>query len=283
MPDARGMLAPADLLDRFDGIAHGRRLQEFGCSRSQLSAAVRDGSIQRLRPGVYVLASAARKVVAAGAHGGALTCSDALRAHGVWVLPAEDESVHVWMGGSGRRHSHAGCECTAHYSAGTARLGFAPIATALIHAYRCLGTEAFFAAYESAWNKRLISAHDRARIRKELPSAARWLLDLARPDSESGLESLLRLRLHLLGVLLECQITIDGVGRVDFVVGGRLILEVDGRTNHASAERRHHDLERDAAASALGFETLRFDYAMVVHDWATVVQAILPALDRARA
>lgn len=283
MADARGMLAPADLLVRFDGIAHGRRLQEFGCSRTQLSAAARSGSIHRLRAGVFVLAAADPKVVAAGAHGGALTCADALRAHGVWLLSAEDESVHVWMGGSGRRHPHAGCECTVHYSAGTAQLGFAPIAVALIHAYRCLTAEEFFAAYESAWNKRLISAHDRARIRKELPSAARWMLDLARADSESGLESLLRLRLHVLGIFLECQVTIEGVGRVDFVLAGRLILEVDGRANHASAERRHHDLERDAAASALGFETLRFDYAMVVHDWAAVVQAILPALDRARA
>lgn len=282
MSDARRMLAPADLLDRFEGIAHGRRLQEFGCSRTQLSAAVRTGSIRRLRPGVFVLATAAPKVVTAGAHGGALTCADALRAHGVWVLPGEDESVHVWMGGSGRRHPHADCECTAHYSAGTARLGLAPVVVALIHAYRCLTAEAFFAAYESAWNKRLLSARDRARIRRELPSAAHWLLDLARSDSQSGLESLLRLRLHLIGVHLECQIAIDGVGRVDFVVGGRLILEVDGRVNHVSAERRHRDLERDAAASALGFETLRFDYAMVVHDWPSVVQAILPALDRAR-
>lgn len=282
MSDARKMLAPADLLDRFDGIAHGSRLQEFGCSRTQLAAAVRDGSIRRLRPGVFALATTAPKVVAAAAHGGALTCADALRAYGIWVLPAEDESVHVWMGGSGRRHPHADCECTAHYSAGTARLGLAPVVAALIHAYRCLSAEAFFAAYESAWNRRLISAGDRARMRRELPSAAYWLLDLARSDAQSGLESLLRLRLHVLDIHLECQIAIDGVGRVDFIVGRRLILEVDGRANHTSAERRHHDLERDAAASALGFETLRFDYAMVVHDWQAVVQAILPALDRAR-
>jgi len=112
--------------------------------------------------------------------------------------------------------------------------------------------------------------------------AARWLLDLARPDSESGLESLLRLRLYLLGIRLDCQVDIDGVGRVDFVVGGRVILEADGEENHAGS-RRHKDLVRDAAASVLGYETLRFDYAMIVHHWDTVVAAILPALNRAGA
>ncbi|MFF3028955.1 endonuclease domain-containing protein [Microbacterium sp. NPDC057944] len=101
------------------------------------------------------------------------------------------------------------------------------------------------------------------------------------PDAESGLESLLRLRLHLLGIRLDCHVDIAGVGRVDFVVGRRLILEVDGRENHAGVDRRHRDLMRDAAASARGFETLRFDYAMVVHEWPSVVAAIEQALLRA--
>ena len=73
---------------------------------------------------------------------------------------------------------------------------------------------------------------------------------------------------------------IDGVGRVDFVIGGRVILEADGKLNH-SGDRRHKDLMRDAAASALGYETLRFDYAMIIHDGERVAAAILPALMRA--
>ncbi len=108
-------------------------------------------------------------------------------------------------------------------------------------------------------------------------------MDLARSDAASGLESVLRLRLHLIGLALASQVAIDGVGRVDFVVGGRLILEVDGEGDHAGSDRRHVDLVRDAAASALGYETLRFDYALVVHDWPTVVAAIRAALARANA
>jgi len=276
------MFDPADLLRRCGGIARGTYLQQFRCSRQQLAAAADDGRIRRVRPGVFALPGTDPKVVAAAAHGGELTCAHALRAHGIWVLPQPDAEVHVWLGRAGRQHAHDGCACVVHHSTGRASVGLASPATALIHAFRCLDREAFFAAYESAWNKRLLSASDRRRIRDALPKSAAWLLDLARPDAQSGLESLLRLRLHLLGIRLDCQVAIDGVGRVDFVVAGRLILEVDGRLNHASAERRHNDLLRDAAASAAGYETLRFDYAMVVYDWDRVIAAVLPAIGRAR-
>lgn len=274
------MFDPAYLLERFGGISHGSRIQQYGCSRSEVRRAADAGRIDRVRQGVYALPDLDPDIVTAAAHGGALTCASALRAWGVWVLPEPDRSIHVWLGKAGRAHAHPGCACSVHFSVGRSALGLAPVADCLIHAYRCIDGEAFFAAYESAWNKRLIGAHDRARIRAALPRSAEWMLDLARPDAESGLESLLRLRLHLLGIRLDCQVDIAGVGRVDFVVGRRLILEVDGRENHAGVDRRHRDLMRDAAASARGFETLRFDYAMVVHDWPSVVAAIEQALLR---
>lgn len=281
LSDARRMMDPTNLLVRLGGIARGSTLQKYGCSRTRLAAATDAGEIRRIRQGLFALPTTHADIVTAAEHGGALTCAAALRALGVWVLPDPDGEIHVWMGRSGRHHRQEGCSCTTHYSPGRAELGLAPVVACLIHAFRCLGEEAFFASYESAWNLRLIGAHDRSRIRRELPSAAGWLLDLARPDAQSGLESLLRLRLHLLGIRLDCQVRIPGVGRVDFVVAGRIILEADGKENHTHA-KRHADLQRDAAASALGYETLRFDYAMIVHDWPAVVAAILPALGRAR-
>ncbi|MFT4260204.1 DUF559 domain-containing protein [Microbacterium sp.] len=275
------MLTPADLLTNTDGIARTAWLTSHGCSRRALTDAMGTGELLRIRRGVLALPDADPKLVIAARHGGALSCADALRHHGIWTLPRPDHEVHVWLGGSGRRHPHPRCEelCTTHFSPGTAVLGYAPVVDALIHAHRCLEPEAFFAAYESAWNQRKISASDRRRIRRELPASATWMLDLARPDAQSGLESVLRFRLHLLGLTLESQVALPGVGIVDFVVG-RVILEVDGRENHAGFDRRHNDLMRDAAASALGYETLRFDYSMIIYEWDRVVAAILPALAR---
>lgn len=220
------------------------------------------------------------KLVEAASHGGALTCAHALRLHGIWVL-TPDDVVHVWLGGRGRAH-HKGCKCVGHYDVGHSGVGLAPLEEALIHVYRCGGDEAFFAALESSLMQHKISSAARRRIRRRLPARAHWLVDLARSDADSGLESLLRLRLHLLGITLDCQVTIPGVGRVDFVLDGRLILEADGKENHDGPTQRHRDLSRDATASALGYETLRFDYAQIVHAWATVEAAVIAAVLRLR-
>lgn len=130
--------------------------------------------------------------------------------------------------------------------------------------------------------RRMLTRQARARLRARIPSHGRWLVDLAHDDADSGLESLLRFRLHLIGIDLESQVEIPTVGRVDFVIGGRLILEADGRQNHESDRSRHRDRVRDAAASVLGYETLRFDYAQIVHDWPSVEAAVVAALTRLR-
>ena len=121
---------------------------------------------------------------------------------------------------------------------------------------------------------------DRLAVRARLDARQRRLVDAARSDSESGLESLLRIRLLRMGIVLRCQVRIRTVGRVDFVVGDRIILEVDGRENHDGESHRHRDLVRDANAAALGYRTLRFDYALVIHDWPRVERAIVGALRR---
>lgn len=125
---------------------------------------------------------------------------------------------------------------------------------ALVQVAACLGDEAFFAAFEPAWHLGLLSAADRAEVRASLRAGQRWLIDIARPDAESGLESLLRLRLLRLGIRVQSQVQIATVGRVDFLVDGLLIIESDGREGHAREAERHKDLVRDARAAAAGYE-----------------------------
>ena len=272
------MLSANDTITRMGGIARGTHLQQLGFSRRTLASLVRRGAIERIRDGVFAVPPIDDDVRSAVAHGGALSCASVLQDLGIWVLP-DVTGPHVWLGAARHAHSHPGCACVSHYYRGAPPLGRADRVTALLHLRRCAGDEAFFAAFESAWRKRLLSRSARTRIRDSLPASARWLIDLARADADSGLESILRLRLHLLGIRLDCQMSIAGVGRVDFVIGGMLILEADGKENH-DGSHRHRDLARDAVASRLGYETLRFDYAQVVHDWPTVQAAIVGALDR---
>ncbi|QNA93029.1 MULTISPECIES: type IV toxin-antitoxin system AbiEi family antitoxin domain-containing protein [unclassified Microbacterium] len=273
------MLSPTDTIRSLGGLARGTQLRSLGFTRQALAGMVRRGEIDRVRHGVFAAGPLDEQVRAATAHGGALTCASVLRSAGIWVLPADD-GPHVWLGPDNHALAHPGCTYRSHYYRGRPPLGSATIETALLHLRRCCGDEAFFAAYESAWRLQKLSTAARARIRKALPRSAHWLVELARADADSGLESLLRLRLHVLGIRLRCQVRIDGVGRVDFVLGDRLILEADGEENHGSTTRRHIDRIRDAAASRLGYETLRFDYAQIVHDWPTVQGAVLGALHR---
>ncbi|MFS0866845.1 type IV toxin-antitoxin system AbiEi family antitoxin domain-containing protein [Microbacterium sp. 179-B 1A2 NHS] len=274
--------AVASTIRMLGGIARTSQLRARGASRMQVARAAERGAIERVRTGVYAAGLLPPDVRRAAAHGGEVGCASALRQRGVWVWEP-DERLHVWVGPDARVHPHDGCRCVTHRDAGGAAFGVVSISRALVQCASCLGSEVFFAAFESAWALGLLTAADRGEVRASLPARFRWLVDIARPDAGSGLESLLRLRLLRLGIQLECQVVIAGVGRVDFVLEGCIVLEVDGRLNHEGPSLRHRDLVRDAAAAAAGYETLRFDYAMVIHDWPRVERAILARLQVHRA
>lgn len=74
--------------------------------------------------------------------------------------------------------------------------------------------------------------------------------------------------------------TIPGVGRVDFVIGAFLVVEVDGAEYHTDPERFEADRHRDAMLSIRGYRVLRFSYRQVIHAWHEVEAAVLAAVVR---
>lgn len=267
------------LCNDLGGIARTAELAAGGVDGYTLQRAVRHGAVIRLREGVYATPEVPEPVRIAVRHGGALGCLSRAKSAGLWMLE-EDDAVHVAMPRNGRRRAHDGCTCVVHWTPARALGGMSTLVDALAQLLACRGHEEFFVALESAMQKRLIRNDALVRLRARLPVNQRWLVDFARWDAESGLESLLRLRLRVHGIALASQVEIPGVGRVDFVLGDRLILEVDGKPNHVGASKRHKDLVRDAVAAAHGFDTLRFDYALVIHDWPLVEAAILAKIER---
>jgi very-short-patch-repair endonuclease len=262
------------------GVAPTRTLRSRARATSRdVAHAIRQGELVRLRAGWVAVAELDPAVATAVRHGGALGCVSRLRLEGLWLL-GEHPRVHVAMRPNGRAHTHASCTCVVHWNDIPHARGRVSLVDALVQVLGCLGIEEFFVALESAMRKRLFSRKGLAELRTRLPQDRRWLADFARWNADSGLESLLRLRLRRHGVELASQVRVPGVGIVDFVLGDTLILEVDGKENHESDPKRHKDLVRDAVAAAHGFDTLRFDYAMVVHDWELVEAAILAKLDR---
>lgn len=264
------------------GVWRTADLYAAGMTKRDIVAACSANGLIRIRRGLYRKRSADSEVVRAAEHGGALACASALRHHGVWVLD-DEQKTHVWLGEHGSRHAHTACDCVSHWDDSGAAFGVVSLVDALVQAADCLGQEAFLAAYESAWQQGKLTAADRRRVRQRLSARHRWLVDFARPDAESGLESIVRLRLARRGIRVECQVRIDGVGRVDFVLDGWLIVEIDGKENHDGPSERHKDLRRDALAATRGFGRLRFDYALVRYEWPIVEAAILAELSPARA
>lgn len=269
------MMRPDEALMRAGRVARTRQLHALGCTDKTLRNAERTGQIVRLRKGVWSTDPSLPESIAA-MHGGSAACLTVLALRGVWLLEPPS-SIHVHVGPGGRIHAHEGCECVSHFEPAKRRFGAVPLREALVQSRSCQTREAFFAAFESAWNLRLLSAADRKWIRDRLPNSWKKLIDIARANAQSGLESILRLRLHYVGLSLKSQVDIPTVGRVDFVIDD-VILEVDGRLGHADPSSRHKDLRRDARATALGYRVLRFDYALVIHDWPMVLAAVLRAL-----
>ncbi len=237
------------------------------------------GLIVRMRSGLYAASTLPADVMIAIRHGGVLACVSVARANGLWVLPL-DGAVHVSLPPHGHAYAHDACTCVQHWSEFQPSRTAVTLVDALLQMRLCVGEDAFFAALESALRKRLLTRKARAELRARITESARWLVDFARADADSGLESLLRLRLHRVGLRLRTQVRIPGVGIVDFVIGDRLILEVDGRDGHDDEKSRHKDRVRDAVAAIHGFDTIRFDYGLVVHEWQLVEDAILAKIAR---
>lgn len=263
-------------------IARTGELRARGVTTRELARASNAGEIRRVRRGVYAGARTDDGMLHAAEHGGSVSCTTAGRMLGLWILQ-EAAGMHLWLGREGnlRRCTRSRCAVRAHWDDGDGVLGrIPPVRNVLVQIAECAGEEMFFAALESALRQSLLHPSDLRWLARRLPRDLHWLLAFARADADSGLESLVRLRLHRLGISVRTQVLIDGVGEVDFVIGERLIVEADGKENHddvsgaTGPSRRHKDLQRDARAAALGYETLRFDYAMIVYHWPVVAAAI---------
>ncbi len=233
-----------------------RALAERGLTRHAVSRLVLDGALLRLRNGRYVASQTHRDLISAGRIGGRLDCVSLLSALGIFVRLAHP--LHVQFEPSTARLPPRG-DAVAHWrrSCTTRTALAADLIEALAQACRCQSPRDAVATLDSAWHHRLIDEEGLTAVFARLPrryGALRGLLDRR---SESGAETLMRLLLRGLGVDVQVQVVIDGVGRVDLVVDGWLIVECDSRAFHEGWEAQKRDRTRDLAAAALGYTTVR--------------------------
>ena len=166
---------------------------------------------------------------------------------------------------------------------------------AVVQTAACSGVKAGVVAVDAALHRGLVtagtlaSAADRAALTAEARHRVDHVLDLADRACESPGESLTRLLLHGLGAKVRSQVEIrDGtglVGRVDFLVDERVVVEFDGLVKYEGAQGREElarEKRREDRLRALGYEVIRLTWADLDNP-ADLARRLREAFARARA
>lgn len=243
-------------------ITHFHRRQDLvaeGWTDRALRAAIADGRLVRPRPGAYLPLGTPDDVIEACALGGRLACVSALARLEVFVL--DKSSLHIHLHDSRPRAPKSSRSVRRHW--GRLHRTPHPCSTsvdpfdAVVCAVRCQSPRAALATLDSALRAGVLDRGDLDELFGALPRRHRVLRRLIDARAESGPETLVRLILRSLGVSFEVQVDIAGVGRVDFLVDGWLIVECDSEEFHSTWADQRRDRRRDQAAAALGFATFR--------------------------
>ncbi len=275
----------ASILAAFGGVAHYASLEFAGISRAEVAAAARSGEIQRVRNGWFASHGAPSELVSAVRVGGALTGASVAALSGLWTIA--DPVLHVRVSSSAARLSspgggtplqptrHGVC---VHYRRGPVRTAADPLLQALAEMFGCSDEVAALVALDSALNQGLIGVWQLPEL-KALTLPSRWRsIDKADAGSQSGLETIVRLLMRAHGVALRTQVQIDGVGRVDMLIGDRLVVELDGYGFHAN--RFEEDRERDWELLQRGYLVVRVSYRLVMEQRERVEAGLLALVRR---
>ena len=211
--------------------------------------------------------------------GGRLTCGSALRLFGAWTLA--EPRLHVAIEPRGRHGNSA--QAVFHSarmkSARGPSAGIDSPLEALERLARCATRVGFVVAADSACHQGLVT---RAQLDTAIGRSVRLrrLLDSVDERSESGIETIVRLALRGHRVRLRSQVQIERVGRVDLLVGDRLIIEADGFRWHGTREAFEEDRRRDLALAARGYLVVRITYRRVLDDWPAVERELMQLIRR---
>ena len=232
-------------------------LAGHGLARHRVPRLIAQGALIRLRNGRYARAGLHPDIERAGRLGGRLDCVSLLAALGVFVRLTH--GLHLQFEPGTTRLPLRPNGTVAHWrtTRRERRMLVADLVEALAQACRCQSPRDAVATLDNAWHIGLVDGADIAAVFQRLPRSKQVLRMLLDRRSESGAETLVRLMLRALGVAFEVQVDIDGVGRVDFVVDGWLIVECDSRAHHEGWMQQKRDRRRDMAAAALGYGTIR--------------------------
>lgn len=234
-------------------------LRQGGSSGADITRAVKAGTLVRLRRDHYAYPDIDDDVADAVRVGGRVACITLLQMLGIFVLRSVGLHLHLRPHMS-RIRKRKSLPTVMHWSNRVQEDGMrhvVPLRDAVLQSIRCQEPRAAIATLDSLLHLRLATREQVEMLFQALPARFHALLNLVDPSAESGPETYMRLILRTLGLRYETQVQLPGVGRVDFIVEGWLIIECDSKEFHEGWDKQVEDRARDIAAARLGYTTIR--------------------------
>lgn len=254
---------------RFGNLAMRSQLSGLGYSLADVRRAVDAGQLWPIRRFWLAHRGANAQAVRAVALGGRLASASALSTYGIWVtrpsglwiasIPGRSRLPPV-NEGEYRMWAH---ERFPHTDDRRWRMSVPDALTQ----YATVSSEAdVIASFDSALNLRLLTRSRQDDVFAALPRRYRRLADRIDGRADSGLETLIRIAAIAEGWRVDVQVTIAGVGRVDILIDGWLVIELDGAAWHDDDVSQNEDRRRDAEPTLLGYRWHRFRSRQVLGD-----------------
>lgn len=266
---------PVAALRAAGSVARTQTLRQSGVTKRALAAAVASQRIIRLRPGVLALPDAPPDYTAAVLNNGLLTCASAAAHYRMWLLyPPQAHHVSCLDGYSGGHVNHRLRTVPVH-----PRLPLVGLVDVLLHALHCLPALEAAVMVEGALRRRdTVKEFLEQRLSGNRNGKARAALELVTGCADSAIEVVARVLFRNAGIQVETQVNLEGVGRVDFLLEGFLVVEIDGAAFHSDRKALRRDLRRNNMTIAGGYLVLRYSYEDIMFDREAVLAQVRQVL-----
>lgn len=267
---------PLEFLKSVGGVARVGLLRREGYSDRAVRNLATAGAYQP-RKGVWALPGADPEFLQAIVSNSLLTCASSASRYELWL---KDRPGHLHLAsrhhrvGQGPRHGRLRFEPDQ-------RLPIASLEDTVIHGLTCLGEVDAVAMAQSAMQHHGVPRSLlEAEVTAKYYGTARKRLAKADGLSESVPEISARLLFESAGLRFSRQVQIPGVGRVDFLIDGWLIVEINGFQFHSSRAAWRKDMSRSNIAQTHGHAVLSYAPEQIWNSPDMVLQEILAVLAR---
>ena len=243
------------------GAAHQVDLHLERSERRRLQALVDSGHLRRYPHGVVALPDVDKRVLIARVHRGLITCEHAA-AHYRLPLPSSPKTLHVLI-----PRGHKAAPLWGEHQHETRDLPpvplsafpVAPLARCLADLLCCAQEWTALVAADAALHQgRVTYEQVGTYLRGSRRVLGRRRLQRTSSRARSPLETLARIQLRGAGLDVVDGVEIGGVGEVDLLIAGWLVVELDGYEYHSDMWSFDQDRSRDRELARLGYTSIRF-------------------------